>query len=371
MILPKVLMSLNIKSRNDFDEAALSGNLEPFVMQREPFKIPEDEIEISYHIFMQNEWIVDVKHHLSLRNCIFVCPVILKIQSFKPEVRIEIDNCIFLDTFSVVGTGKSKFESLSLYHSNIANLSLISINCNHLLISACRIFYASLHGSKSLFFEAESDYFNHFELEECEFEKVDFDHQQIDVLGITKRMNYLTRKLQIKGYEDLILDMNLFEFIPFKTFEDIKQVEAMKGILSTIQFLKKSTSLVNNRGHYMHYLFYEVLLAQDRWHHRVFIWLVGGFLKPHRFLEIAIGVLFIFAFFYTLPGITFMTIDASAQHTLSISEALYFSGITFTTIGFGDIAPRGFARILTITEGLLGITVMSGFLVALVKKYLD
>jgi hypothetical protein len=56
---------------------------------------------------------------------------------------------------------------------------------------------------------------------------------------------------------------------------------------------------------------------------------------------------------------------------LPFPEAFYFSCITFTTIGYGDLAPLGITRFLAASEGLLGLAVASSFIVALVKRYIE
>jgi hypothetical protein len=61
----------------------------------------------------------------------------------------------------------------------------------------------------------------------------------------------------------------------------------------------------------------------------------------------------------------------SKPMTIGFGEAFYFSGITFTTIGYGDIAPIGFARFLAVSEGAAGIFLISSFVVALVRKYVE
>ena len=58
-------------------------------------------------------------------------------------------------------------------------------------------------------------------------------------------------------------------------------------------------------------------------------------------------------------------------HGLEFLESLYFSGITFTTIGYGDIAPIGVTRFIAVIEGFLGVLLISSFLVSLVRRFAD
>jgi hypothetical protein len=42
-----------------------------------------------------------------------------------------------------------------------------------------------------------------------------------------------------------------------------------------------------------------------------------------------------------------------------------FCGITFATVGYGDIVPAPHARVLALTEGFLGVFLMGFFVVVL------
>jgi hypothetical protein len=53
-----------------------------------------------------------------------------------------------------------------------------------------------------------------------------------------------------------------------------------------------------------------------------------------------------------------------------LGENIYFSTITFTTTGFGDLFPTGILRFFSGIEGFIGICLSSLFLVALAKKVL-
>ncbi len=62
------------------------------------------------------------------------------------------------------------------------------------------------------------------------------------------------------------------------------------------------------------------------------------------------------------------TID-SIQIANKFIVYLYFSIITFTTIGYGDMSPIGFLRLVAGFEGILGVIFLSFFVICLSRKY--
>jgi voltage-gated potassium channel Kch len=53
---------------------------------------------------------------------------------------------------------------------------------------------------------------------------------------------------------------------------------------------------------------------------------------------------------------------------LEFFNSLYFSVVTFTTLGYGDISPVGVARFIAACEAFLGSFTMALFVVVFVKK---
>lgn len=56
-----------------------------------------------------------------------------------------------------------------------------------------------------------------------------------------------------------------------------------------------------------------------------------------------------------LPG----TGSIAGAHPLGLFDSIYLSAVTFTTVGFGDVAPVGAVRLLAGTEALLGLMLIT------------
>jgi hypothetical protein len=92
-------------------------------------------------------------------------------------------------------------------------------------------------------------------------------------------------------------------------------------------------------------------------------------------------VLISVVFFWIFFGITYYLIELSGfGRTLSsvnnpdnltpFLQSFYHSGVTFFTIGYGDVFPQGMSRVVSGLEGFMGVFMMSYFTVAFVRKVL-
>jgi len=95
--------------------------------------------------------------------------------------------------------------------------------------------------------------------------------------------------------------------------------------------------------------------------------------NPFRVLFSIVIVNFIFSliytFYYSVEN-TLTCMDNSVGFFDKILGNLYFSAITFFTVGYGDCSPLGFFKILAPIEGFIGVFLMSYFTVAFVRKIL-
>ena len=121
----------------------------------------------------------------------------------------------------------------------------------------------------------------------------------------------------------------------------------------------------------------------------IFAWLLFGYgERPFRPLCAAVFVIFLWAIFFwhfggiepakpnnTIPAQeTAVTSDSPANsedQPRSFGECCYFSIVTFTTLGSGDMRPTDDLRhrLLAGSEALLGVAVMALFIVSLARKY--
>jgi len=85
--------------------------------------------------------------------------------------------------------------------------------------------------------------------------------------------------------------------------------------------------------------------------------------RPQRVVYVGLGVIALWAVAYWL-------LEAAKDGASSFLTYLYFSVVTFTTLGYGDLQPKaGFSRFFAGTEALFGAALMALFVVALTRRY--
>lgn len=89
--------------------------------------------------------------------------------------------------------------------------------------------------------------------------------------------------------------------------------------------------------------------------------------RPVRTLYSGIFIIFVSALLYMQGLLFFKGGVITRPH---FWQAFYFSVITFTTVGFGDITPVGVAKVAVTIEALCGIFIIPLFVIGLARKYL-
>lgn len=89
--------------------------------------------------------------------------------------------------------------------------------------------------------------------------------------------------------------------------------------------------------------------------------------RPVRVLVASVIIIFACAFIYTMPD---MLASRGQAPVPSFMNGLYFSTITFTTLGYGDLYPAdNHCRIVAMSEAISGGFLMALFVVCLAKRF--
>lgn len=95
-------------------------------------------------------------------------------------------------------------------------------------------------------------------------------------------------------------------------------------------------------------------------------WAVAGFgYRPWRVVGSAVAVVLVFGAVYWATG---GAVDPGTGQPVGFWASVYFSGITFCTVGYGDILPAPHVRALALAEGMVGAFAMSFFVVVLANR---
>jgi hypothetical protein len=103
--------------------------------------------------------------------------------------------------------------------------------------------------------------------------------------------------------------------------------------------------------------------------HRVelaLFWAVAGFgYRPVRVIGTAIFTVLFYGFLYWM---TDGVMRSGASQRIDIWHAIYFSETTFSTVGYGDFIPAAHARLIAMTEGIVGPFLVGLFVAVLANR---
>lgn len=102
-------------------------------------------------------------------------------------------------------------------------------------------------------------------------------------------------------------------------------------------------------------------------------WLFGYGERPIRVLIASVIVIFVCGLFYSSDWARLSVSYDVQKGDIEFFEGLYYSTITFSTLGLGDIHPTGgqdwLTRLVTMIESLSGLCLISLFIVSLSKRF--
>ncbi|HAV92520.1 TPA: hypothetical protein DCW38_04990 [candidate division WOR-3 bacterium] len=100
--------------------------------------------------------------------------------------------------------------------------------------------------------------------------------------------------------------------------------------------------------------------------------LTGYGIKIERMVILALTTVGFFSCIYAFDSSNLVSSDSVMNMSFKelISRSIYFSIVTFTTVGYGDIHPIGYMRFVANFEAFCGLLVMGLFVVSITRKFI-
>lgn len=280
---------------------------------------------------------------------------------------------IYLDTVAVTGelrvSGRGRDEpraSVYLGTAQASTLVLYNVAASDVTVFDSRFASTDMHlvdtNSLSINFSETGS----LGIVECNFKEVFFPAGQVN-LGDLKASRPLARLRRWKFKPSkFVVGPKAID----RALNSASRSEAKRREIETLKFLFEKTEIPHSKRDAAHLKYLRSLSESSSWMSRTFVFVTGGFIKPSRIALWAAAVIVGFASIYWREACSFGPTNPICPIG-SYWDALYFSGLTFTTIGYGDIVPLHSMRGFAVFEGLLGVALGGAWLVSLTRRYIE
>lgn len=236
---------------------------------------------------------------------------------------------------------RTNLDGAHLFNNKIAHASLMKANLREASLHCCNLQHTNLLGVKLSNTRIDNIDLGEQLLQEQQAKSAKNEQNNNDALDLYQQSEEIYRNLR-KASEQ----QGLFELAGNFTFKELRMRHAQYPKYS----LKRFTSSFINM-------------------------LCGYGEKPQNVIRFSVSLIISCALCYFIFGVmhndTILRFDLSASFSANLSAFLnsfYFSVVTFTTLGYGDITPTGFSRLVAAIEAFCGSFSLALFVVVFVKR---
>jgi hypothetical protein len=243
------------------------------------------------------------------------------------------------------------FSNADFYRANMRNAHLFNANFENASLMKARLYDADLHCSK---------------LHNCNLLDVKLRGARLDNLSLGNHVYQETVAAEAERAGDIEKAIDFYEQSE-ETYRVFRKAAAEDGLTNLVgEFAYKELTMKRKQ--------------MPKWSiERVGSKFVDVFCgygeKPFNVILFSLMLIFVCAVFYFLLGVNSADgiVRFSAENDLytnirSFGATIYFSVVTFTTLGYGDITPYGFARVIATLEAFIGSFALALYVVVFVKK---
>lgn len=278
------------------------------------------------------------------------------------ETKVYLDTVAVTGDLKVTGRGNS-MASVALVSVQARTLDLYNFTTPDVTVIDSRFASTEMRllGNSSL--QLTGSELGSLSIAECDFQDVTFPAGQVNLKNLNApRLVAWFSRWRFKPLKFVVGPKAVDRAIDSASRSDAKRRE-----IETLKFLLEKTDISHSKRDAAQLKYLRSLAESSSWLSRIFVIATGGFIKPWRIFAWSAVVIFGFAGIYLHGACSFGTTNPISSYF----DALYFSGLTFTTIGYGDILPLHWMRGFAVLEGLFGIALAGAFLVSLTRRYIE
>lgn len=284
-----------------------------------------------------------------------------KIGNIARELELRAHSKKTMDGFSLA---KENLSEINLVNRTSKNgYQLINSDLYRANLECAHLFMLDLSGSSLMKANLTKANLHYANLEGCNLLGANFKGAKIEHVNWGEQIAQEQQARQAKSKSNRI---DLYEQAE-EIYRNLRQTAEHQGLFDIAgHFFQKE--MVMRRRQFPRY--------SSR---RIFSKLVELFCgygeSPARVILFSVSLILLFATLYFFAGLSFsgeslaFDLNSSWLENLKVYfSALYFSVVTFTTLGYGDLAPVGIARALAALEAFMGSFTLALFVVVFVKK---
>ncbi|MGT0249352.1 potassium channel family protein [Burkholderia pyrrocinia] len=330
----------------------------------------DDEFEFRQTIFDCEEVWLRNSSKINLHDCIFLGSLFVSNGNDSVATEVYMDSCIVGRTLQI-RVGENDMSSVGLTDVSSGELRVMQSHVSELGIIGGAFGRAALEHLKGAQLTVMGSSLRELQFSDCNFNRVVFPRGQVTVRE-RPRKNFLER-LVTRRRKFCSFDTTWKSKYSDSYWNQRSTQERTRQLIETYDFFLNQTEIRHSKLDASHVKYLRAMAESHSCASRWFVFATGAFLKPSRMLLLSAVILSAFAAIYMLPCCKFVIAGPtpSVHGPLSMLDAIYFSCVTFTTLGYGDIVPVDGARAIAMIEALLGIVMSSSLAVSIARRYIE